>query len=138
MQIRNTDFLELQKKDHSDCKTLKQALDDKVTEAGRADSMIRIACHELETFGLGDLNAVELGLEIRNDAKLQDKRKYPIPDACANTAVELETLSSYTYQKIAGSRMIARHLKLDGENRSRNFNALIEGIRTLVCANQLQ
>ncbi len=128
----NTHFLVLRDKDHSDCKMLKQALVEKVTEAGRADSIVRIACHELETFYLGDLNAVELGLEIRHVAKLQDKQKYRVPDDCANAAEELEKLSGNTYQKIAGSRTIARHLKLDGTNRSRSFNVLIEGIETLV------
>ena len=131
-QAPNTHFLVLRDKDHSDCQMLKQSLVDKATEAGRADSIVRIACHELETFYLGDLNAVELGLEIKNVAKLQQKRKFRVPDDCANPSEELEKLSGYTYQKIAGSRTIARHLKLDGTNRSHSFNVLVEGIQTLV------
>lgn len=130
-QAPNTHFLVLRDKDHSDCRTLKQALVDKVAEAGRSDSIVRIACHELEAFYLGDLKAVEQGLEIRNIAKLQDKQKYRAPDNCANAAEELEKLSGNSYQKIAGSRAIAPHLKLDGVNRSHSFNVLIEGIKTL-------
>lgn len=127
-----THFFVLRDKDHADCQKLKQALVEKVTEAGRDDSIVRIACPELEAFYLGDLKAVELGLEINNLAKLQNKQKFRAPDDCANAAEELEKLSGCTYQKIAGSRAIAPHLKLDGGNHSHSFNVLIEGIQRLV------
>ncbi len=128
----NTHFLILRDQDHSDCHDVKQMLVAKTTEAGRADSIVRIACHELESFFLGDLEAVERGLEVKNASNLQGKRKYRDPDNCSNAAQELEKLSNKTYQKIAGSRAIAPFLNLDGDNRSRSFNVLIEGIKKLV------
>lgn len=128
----DTHFLILRDKDASDCRTLKAALLSKATTAGRSDTVIRIACHELESFYLGDLKAVESGLGIRNLAKHQDRNKYRTPDRCANAAEEMVKLSARRYQKIAGSREIAPHLRLDGSNRSRSFNVLIEGIKKIV------
>ena len=36
------------------------------------------------------------------------------------------------YQKLEGSRLIARHLKLDGSSSSASFNALLSGILRLI------
>lgn len=57
--------------------------------------------------------------------------KYRNPDALANAADELKGITKREYQKIDGSRRIAAHLKLDGSNCSRSFNALVSGIRQL-------
>ena len=49
-------------------------------QANRPDTLIRIACHELEAWYLGDLAAVEQGLELKKLGKLQNQRKYRNPD----------------------------------------------------------
>ena len=46
------------------------------------------------------------------------------------TIAELATLADY--QKVAGSRAIAVHLKLDGSNRSQSFNVLVDGLRRFI------
>ena len=122
----------LRDKDGSDCHEVKASLVDKMSNAGRADSMARIACHELESFYLGDLAAVEVGLEIKNISQMQDRRKYRTPDKTGNAAEEMFKLTFNAYQKIAGSRAISTHLALDGSNRSRSFNVLVEGIREII------
>jgi hypothetical protein len=94
--------------------------------------LIRIACAELESFYLGDLNAVELGLGISNLAKKQQERKYRSPDALSNPSQELQNLSQRKYQKVAGSRAIAPYLKTDGSNLSNSFNVLLMGIEKLI------
>ncbi len=94
--------------------------------------MIRIACHELESFYLGDLQAVEQGLKINHLARQQQNKKYRSPDRLANATEELDKLSLNNYQKVQASRDIAPFLKFDGSNRSHSFNVLISGIKNLI------
>jgi len=51
-------FVVLRDQDSSDCRLLKQELRALCEAAGRPQALVRIACHELETFYLGDLAAV--------------------------------------------------------------------------------
>jgi len=131
--IPDSYFLIMRDQDSGNCLEIKQNLVRKTIETGKPERcLIRIACHELEAFYLGDLAAVEAGLGIRAlDAK-QNNRKYREPDTLSNAAEELSNLTRGSYQKIDGSRNIAPHLKLDGTNRSRSFNVLIRGVRNLL------
>jgi hypothetical protein len=125
-------FLVMRDKDSGDCKLIKQGLLDKVTKAEKQDvTIIRIACHELESFYLGDLFAVEKGLVINGLSRRQQNQKYRTPDVLANASDELSKLTKKTYQKIGGSRAIAPYLKIDGSNTSHSFNILLEGLKKL-------
>jgi hypothetical protein len=132
----DTKFIIIRDKDSGDCFLIKQNLQQKCQNAGRNDVLIRIACHELESWYLGDLQAIEKGLELSGLAKLQEKQKFRDPDILGNASDELKKLSKQKYQKKAGSRMIAPHLKLDGSNKSYSFNVLIDGIRSIVSGNK--
>lgn len=134
-QQPNSAFLVMRDKDGGDCLLIKRQLAEKANASGKGGmTLIRIACSELESFYLGDLNAVEQGLGLSNLAKKQQERKYRTPDALSNAAQELQNLTQRKYQKVAGSRAIAPHLKTDGSNRSRSFNALLTGIEKLMGA----
>ncbi|MGX9726022.1 MAG: DUF4276 family protein [Candidatus Electronema sp. VV] len=113
-----------------DCRKIKDNLLKKCHEAGKPDAVVRIACHELENFYLGDLKAVEQGLELTNLAKLQKNKKYREPDSIVYAAQELLRLTK-KYDKVSGSRAIGKHLHLDG-NCSRSFNVLVKAIRDIV------
>ncbi|MEZ4607316.1 MAG: hypothetical protein R2865_11095 [Deinococcales bacterium] len=58
-------FLILRDKDSADCKSVKKRLSDICQSSTKAQSIVRIACHELESFYLGDLHAVEQGLSLK-------------------------------------------------------------------------
>ena len=134
-QQPNSVFLVMRDKDGGDCLIIKQRLAEKVSASGKqAVTLIRIACTELESFYLGDLNAVEQGLEIDNLAKKQQTKKYRTPDTLSNAAQEISKLTNKKYQKIAGSRAIAPFLKIDGSNKSHRFNRLLDGINKLINA----
>lgn len=123
-------FIILRDKDSGDCGVIKQRLLALAQESGKADDcLVRIACHELESFFLGDLAAVAQGLHMPAVANMQDKQKFRTPDALANAAEELNKLTEGKYSKLAGSRAIGPHLKLDGSNRSHSFGVLLEAIR---------
>lgn len=123
-------FVVLRDQDSGDCLDIKQKLTGLCRQAGRDNVLIRVACHELESFYLGDLVAVEKGMCLTGLARKQGGRKYRDPDNLSNPSQELEWLTSGDYQKVAGSRAIAPHLSLEG-NRSHSFNVLLSGIRKI-------
>lgn len=122
-------FVILRDKDSSNCIEIKMNLKKKCQEANKPEALIRIACHELESWYLADLAAVEKGLEIQGLARRQNQRLYRKPDGVPNPSDELQRIAP-TYQKLSGSRMIGRYL--DPENtRSDSFRVFMSGIRGL-------
>lgn len=128
----NSVFLVMRDQDAGDCITIKQNLLSKIQRTGKAEStLIRIACHELESFYIGDLKAVEQGLQLHGIAKHRAKAKYRSPDNLGNPAEELKKLTKGAYQKLSGSRAIAPYMDFEG-NASHSFCVLIDGIKKLV------
>ena len=126
-------FLVLMDQDSTDCVAAKNGLRDIIEETDKAGrTLVRIACHELESFFLGDLAAVEQGLGIRGLSEKQEKSKYREPDKFANAPDELKRMTENKYSKISGSRSIAPFLKIDGSSKSTSFNNLVRGIKKLV------
>lgn len=130
-QLPDTYFLVMRDQDGGDCREVKAELLRICRNSGQENVLVRIACHELESFYLGDLAAVEAGLGLSGLARQQGTRKFRAPDDLGNPVEELGRLTAKSYQKIDGSRRIGRCLHLDGRNRSKSFNALIDGIRRL-------
>lgn len=127
-------FLVLRDQDSDDCRAVKARLLAKVRASGKAvtTSRVRIACHELESYYLGDLEAVEKGMGIFRLGTRQNQKRYRDPDnAVSNPKQELQRLTGNRYQEIGGTRAIAPHLLLNGANRSRSFNVLVSAIREL-------
>ena len=81
-------------------------------EDKNSGTLIRIACHELESRYLADLNAVERGLAI-SGCRISGKRKYRNPGEIPKPSIELERLTSRVYQKIFGSGAIGAYLNID-------------------------
>lgn len=132
-RCRGMAILVLCDQDAQDCKALKAVLSRCIADTGRALPVkIRIACHELENFYLGDLAAVERGLRIAGLSRLAAKNPYRRPDEMTNAPEQLRKITGNAYQKCAGSQAIAPFLDLAGGNRSASFNALVSAIRELV------
>lgn len=127
----NCVFLIMLDQDSGDCKRLKKTLLQNCQNASKSPSLVRIACRELESFYLGDLQAVESGLKIPSLNQKQQKEKFRHPDRLENPANELINLTKGIYQKISGSRAIAPHLDINNI-RSRSFSVLIKGIKKLM------
>ena len=60
----NVQFVILHDKDSSDCLILKKELISLVEKSNRTDTLIRIICTELESWYLGDLEAVEKAFSV--------------------------------------------------------------------------
>ena len=122
-------FIILRDQDAGDCTAIKARLLNIVQKTGKADvCLVRIACHELESFFLGDLAAVAQGLNMPALAGKQNKTPYRRPDTIANAAEELKKLTGNRYSKLAGSRAIGPCLSLNGSNRSHSFGVLVDAI----------
>ena len=134
MKIRNwrlpdSKFLLLRDRDSEDCLAVKKRLVAICQKAGRKDALVRIACGELESFYLGDLEAVAEAFGRKMPS--QTSAKFRDPDHLGNAAEELGRILESSEQKLKWARMISPHLSLDGSNRSHSFNVLISGVRSL-------
>lgn len=131
-QAPDTQFVVMRDRDSEDCTLVKKRLVGICRRAGHPETLVRIACGELESFYLGDLEAISAAF----GQKVSDSRKakFRQPDNLGNAAEELRRLTDGRYQKISGSRLIAPHLKTDGTNRSHSFNVLLSGLRRMFVA----
>jgi hypothetical protein len=134
-RVPSARFVVLRDKDAEDCVAVKERLVAKCEEAGCSNRcLVRIACHELESWYLGDLAAVDSGLGMGRLAKLQNKKPYNNPDDLASPAKRLQSIAP-SYQKVGGSRAIGPHLDIN-RNLSHSFRVFVEGLRRLVRTNQ--
>ena len=123
-------FIVLRDQDSDDCHLVKQRLSSLCDSAGRGETVVRIVCHELESWFLGDLQAVEQAYDRNGLARRQQQSKYRNPDNLNNAAQELQRLVP-AYQKISGARDIGAYLDVHN-NRSVSFNTFIQGIRKAI------
>jgi len=124
-------FIILRDKDSGNCELIKNNLKHKCALSGKPETLVRIACHELESWYLGDLAAVEKGLKLTNLSRHQKKTKYRNPDILSNAAEELINLTDFKYQKIGGSRKIGPFLDLE-KNTSRSYIVFINGVKQIL------
>lgn len=125
-------FIVLRDQDSApDCTVVKAGLQQRVRNSGKApQTLVRIACRELESFYLADLAAVGEALGLPKVAREQNGTKFRAPDYLGSPSKELARLTKNAYQKVAGSREIGRLLDLDN-TRSPSFKHLVLGIRRL-------
>jgi hypothetical protein len=128
----NARFVVLHDKDSNDCQRLKQTLRD-ICVAARPDlqPLIRIACHELEAWYLGDFKALAAAFPGFNAQQSRGRAKYRNVDALPNAAEELSSLVP-AYQKVGGSRALGKTIGTDDSNTSYSFRIFVEGLKQLV------
>lgn len=122
-------FVVLRDQDSGDCFRIKESLRAKCVKGIHPEALIRIACHELESWYLADLNAVEKGLRLTKLSRLQEKNPYRNPDNIMSPSKYLARIAP-SYQKIGGSRSIGPHLDIEN-SRSKSFCQFVDGIRRL-------
>lgn len=126
-QQPETHFVVLMDQDSNDCHVLKRRLLELCQEGGRENCLVRIVCHELEAWFLGDLEAVGQAFSKDTLVRRQREAKFREPDRLANPAQVLKTLVP-EYQKVSGAREISKHLKLT-ENESHSFTVFLKGLK---------
>jgi hypothetical protein len=137
LRIRNwlrpdSRFVVLRDQDSGDCKVVKAGLVQRCEDAGRPDTLVRVACRELESFFVGDWCAVAQAYSRPALARLAGTAKYRNPDALGSPSQELARHVP-GYQKRDGARRIAP--KIDPmRNTSQSFQALRRAVQALGAA----
>lgn len=123
-------FIVLRDKDSSDCRRVKRNLSELCATAGHPDALVRIVCHELEAWFLGDFAAVEAAFHVGDLVGKERRAIYRDPDRLANAAQEMKRLVPW-YQKISGARSMGPHLD-PARNRSHSFRVFVEGLKQMI------
>jgi hypothetical protein len=131
--VPDTTFIVLRDQDSEVCEDIKRRLVERCKTTGKPETIIRIACHELESFFLGDLAALERALNIANISRQQNTRKYRKPDNLEKPSHEISILLSQrskrkkSYLKIEGARKITPLLD-PARNTSHSFGVLYQSL----------
>lgn len=127
-----TAFMVLRDRDSEDCLEAKRRLLSICRASGHPETLVRIACGELESFYLGQLQDVAetFGVKVSNP----NAAKWRNPDHLGNAAQELGKLTRKRCQKLSGSSALAPRLRIDGSNRSHSFNILVSGIKRMIAS----
>lgn len=122
-----TGFVIVQDQDSNDCRLLKQELVALCSRHVAANErfLIRIACHELESWYIGDEKALQA---VFPRHRINPKAaRFREPDACINPKNELKKMFG-AYSQIAVAREIGKHIEIEA-NRSESFQQFVTGVR---------
>lgn len=118
-------FVIVRDNDNADCIDLKARLRTTCEASGRPDTLVRLVCQELESWYLGDIEALALAFDPKLDTPMLRKR-FAEPDTWQKPSKELERLIP-AFQKGMGARLMAQRLRQTG-NFSRSYNEFVEGL----------
>ncbi|MCX8501951.1 MAG: DUF4276 family protein, partial [Alphaproteobacteria bacterium] len=114
--------------DLSNCRELKSRIKKLVPQECQNKTIIRIVCRELESWYLGDFDALKAAYGEKLET-YRNQSRYRTPDQINDPYESLKKLIP-NYQKIEGSKKIAPMLN-HAENNSTSFNQFIRTIEQL-------
>jgi hypothetical protein len=123
-------FVILRDNDGGDCIKLKAHLRSLAQTENSEGVLIRIVCQELESWLLGDLDAIRAGYPSIGLPQGANPAKYRSPDDLTNASQEIQTLTR-DIRKVTRTTKIAFHMN-PARNRSRSFQALIMGLNRII------
>jgi hypothetical protein len=121
-------FVVLRDQDSGDCITIKRRLKTLCEQSNKPDTLVRIVCRELESWFLGDLAAIEAGLDLTGLAQRQGEKKFRNPDNHNNAKQILTELTDGRYRRTSSAREISYHLDPQN-NTSHSFRVFVEGVK---------
>ena len=121
-------FVVLRDNDGADCVDLKSRLVARCQEGGRDDTIVRIACQELEAWYFGDLAALTQAYGDKVARRVSQARRRR-PDDIGNPGTELKRIAP-EFQKVSGARRMASLISPD-RSKSPSFRVLVEVLRQL-------
>lgn len=119
-------FVVLRDQDAAECRTVKSKLVALVEQSDREPTLVRVACRELESWVLGDLEAVAQAFDKPHLKAYSSKATYRDPDRLVRP---IESLRKFIpeYQKRDGARRVGPLLN-PLRNQSESFRAFCDGI----------
>jgi hypothetical protein len=124
-------FCVIRDNDGADCKVIKQRLIKLCKKGSRPDTVVRIACQEIEAWYLGDLQATARAFQSNDLLEIGNQVKYREPDSIVTPSLMLTELVP-EFQKVSGARRMGQELGRD--NTSPRYRALIAGIDLLAAS----
>jgi hypothetical protein len=122
-------FIILRDNDGADCLALKQKLVSKVPDHA-PKYLIRIVCQELESWLLGDMDAIAAAYPAAARHQSFNSLAKSDPDTMTNASELMEHLTG-TQAKIARASVIAKHMRPEN-NRSTSFHVFVSGLTSLL------
>ena len=122
-------FVVIRDSDRADCRLLKERLLELCRQNGRPDTLVRIACQELEAWYLGEPDALADAYGKDNLRGIGARARFRDPDAVIKPSAAVSELVPQ-FQKTDGARRMAVHLSRQ-RNRSASFHTLMQGIENL-------
>lgn len=122
-------FVVVRDNDAGDCRALKRRLTDLCAKAGRADTLVRIACQELEAWYLGEPEALALAYDDPSLATIGRQARFRDSDAVTHPSSAVGDLVP-DFQKVSGARQMAQHLSVE-RNSSVSFRRFVDGVRRI-------
>ncbi len=129
---KEAEFIIIRDNDNAECIIIKKRLQELCRKAGCPDSLIRLACQELESWYLGSLLVLAEAYNIRKVLSLANKSKYRYPDQLSSPSNELKKIIPW-FGKIECARKMGMLIPIDEkENFSQSFKAFVRGLRKKV------
>jgi hypothetical protein len=123
-------FLILRDNDDADCIAVKERIRQLCQDGRREDTLIRIVCQELESWYLGDPNAMAAAFGNDRLRGLGKRPRYRYPDDVTKPSTHVQRVVG-GYGKIASARRMAQHMTREG-NRSHSFGVFLRGVETML------
>jgi hypothetical protein len=123
-------FVVVRDNDNADCYSIKAELKAICKKSARPDSLVRLACQELEAWYFGEPEALANAYSRKDLAQLGRKARYRDPDFIQQPSAELSKLIP-EFQKVSGARLMGEFLQ-GNNNASHSFQVFYKGIRTLL------
>ncbi|TAE49129.1 MAG: DUF4276 family protein [Cytophagales bacterium] len=99
---------------------------------GDCKVLIRIVCRELESWYLGDMQAIQQAYPSFKLDKYTNKKKFREPDIMNNAAEEIEKILP-EFKKINSAKLISQYLDvvngLKNKNKSESYKQFIKGVQ---------
>jgi hypothetical protein len=120
----------LHDQDSNDCILLKEELQSLCNpESKNIKYLVRIVCRELESWYLGDMDAIQNAYPKFAARKYKGKAKYRYPDK-TNASFELKKIVP-SFQKVEGAKKISPFINIE-YNKSPSFKQFLKGLKNLI------
>ena len=123
-------FVVVRDSDGADCIAVKERIRQLCQDGRREDTLIRIVCQELESWYLGDPNAMAAAFGDDGLRDIGNRPRYRHPDDISKPSTHVERFVG-GYGKIASARRMALHMTRD-DNRSHSFRVFVRGIEGML------
>lgn len=123
-------FIVVRDNDNANCEWVKRNLVDICHQGGRTDTMVRIACQELESWYFGEPGSLARAYDKPNLERIGANARYRNPDTI-NTPSRLLCRMIPEFQKVSGARKMGEFLQGVG-NTSPSFQAFYRGVQSLI------